>query len=84
MYFSAPISFRFFVVRFSTCILVLSGLTGSLLFPNLRMHKYVASSIVLLRVGTVWTVLPKVIVTVQATHVLIVGLIVDCLSFLVE
>ena len=37
------------------------------MFPNLG----IASFIVLLRVGIVWAVLPKVIVTVQVVHVIL-------------
>ena len=57
------------IVGFSTCILVLAGrgYTGAFLIPNLG----IVSSIVVLRPGIVWTVLPKVIVSVQAAFVVV-------------
>ena len=56
-----------FIVGFSTCILVLSGRgrTSAFLLPDLG----IVSSIVALRDRIIWTVLPKVIVSVQAALV---------------
>ena len=77
------------IVGFSTCILVLAGrgYTGAFLIPNLG----IVSSIVVLRPGIVWTVLPKVIVSVQAALVVaslvghrIFGLLSSCRMVLVS
>ena len=56
--FSVPLQFGLFVVEFSSFALVRDKHTSSFLSPSLG----IMSSVVLLEVGDVWKVFPKVIV----------------------